>query len=68
VGVCDNDCADVDLVLEDDNGVVIASDTASDDNPVIRFTPSTTDYYWVQVTMPDCRVEPCGYGIGVFVK
>lgn len=68
VGVCDNDCADVDLALEDKDRAVIASDTAPDDMPVIRFTPSTATVYWIRVTMPDCRVEPCGYGIGVFVK
>jgi hypothetical protein len=68
VGVCDNDCVDVDLALVDESNVVIASDTAPDDLPVIRFTPSTTANYWVKPTMHDCRVEHCGYGIGVFVK
>jgi hypothetical protein len=69
VGVCDNDCADVDLTLEDKDDVVIARDTAADDLPVIRFTPSTTANYWVKVTMPDCRsVDTCGFGIGIFVK
>ncbi|HYO47569.1 MAG TPA: hypothetical protein VEY33_12865 [Gemmatimonadota bacterium] len=68
VGVCDNDCSDVDLALRDGNAVEVASDTAADDTPLIRFTPSTTGTYVITPRMPDCRVEPCGYGIGVFVK
>lgn len=69
VGVCDNLCADVDLTLIDTNDVVIASDTAANDTPVIRFTPSTTANYFVKVTMPDCHsVDTCGFGTGIFVK
>jgi hypothetical protein len=68
VGVCDNNCADVDLALEDVDSVVRASDTATDDTPVIRFTPPTSADYWVKVTMPDCRAGICAYGIGVFRK
>jgi hypothetical protein len=68
VGVCDNDCPDVDLALEDVDGFEIASDTAADDLPVIRFTPSATDDYWVVPKMHDCRAEPCAYGILVLGK
>ncbi len=68
VGVCDNDCTDVDLVLQDTNRGDITSDVLADDIPVIRFTPSTADTYWIETTMVVCSVEPCGYGIAVFVR
>ena len=68
VGVCDNSCTDVDLAVEDKDRVVLASDTAADDLPIVRFTPSTTDTYYIRPTMHKCSVDPCGYGIGVFVK
>jgi hypothetical protein len=68
VGVCDNDCSDVDLGLEDQDGVAIATDTGTDDMPMIRFTPSTTALYWIEPTMHTCSREPCGYGIAVFRK
>jgi hypothetical protein len=68
VGVCDNNCTDVDLALQDENRVVVASDTAADDHPMIRFTPSTTATYWIEPTMHQCSADPCGYGIGVFAK
>jgi hypothetical protein len=66
VGVCDTNCGDFDLALEDVDGVVIASDTAADAFPRVSILPSTTVTYWVKPTMHVCRVNPCGYGIGVF--
>jgi hypothetical protein len=68
VGVCDNDCSDVDLALEDEEGVAVVSDTGSGDMPMIRFTPSATAVYWIDPTMHACSTEPCAYGIAVFRK
>jgi hypothetical protein len=68
VGVCDNDCTDVDLILQDTDRAEVASDVLADDIPVIRFTPSTAATYWIETTMVVCSVEPCGYGIAVFVQ
>jgi hypothetical protein len=68
VGVCDNDCTDVDLVLQDTNRAEVASDVLDDDIPVIDFTPSTAATYWIETSMVACSVEPCGYGIAVFVR
>jgi hypothetical protein len=39
VGVCDNDCQDLDLILYDDNGNRVASDVQRDDTPVVKVTP-----------------------------
>lgn len=68
VGVCDNDCSDVDLSLEDSDRVVLASDVLKDDVPIINFAPSTSATYWIRPTMVTCSVNPCGYGIAVFVR
>lgn len=68
VGVCDNDCPDVDLSLEDEAGVAVASDTGSGDMPLIRFAPSKTALYWIDPTMHACSREPCAYGIAIFRK
>jgi hypothetical protein len=68
VGVCDNDCTDVDLVLEDRDRAEVASDVLADDIPVIRFAPNKSASYWIRTSMVVCRVEPCGYGIAVFVR
>jgi hypothetical protein len=66
VGVCDNDCADLDFRLFDSSGNEIASDVATDDTPVISITPSRGGRYVLQAVMADCRADPCRYGIGVY--
>ena len=68
VGVCDNDCTDVDLSLEDANRSVMGSDVLKDDLPMIQFAPNTGATYWIRPTMAACNVNPCGYGIAVFVR
>ena len=68
VGACDNDCTDVDLSLEDAKRVVVASDLLEDDVPIINFAPRTSATYWIRPTMVVCNVNPCGYGIAVFVR
>lgn len=68
VGVCDNDCTDVDLSLEAADRSVVASDLLEDDLPMIQFTPNTGATYWLRPTMAVCNVNPCGYGIVVLVR
>jgi hypothetical protein len=68
VGVCDNDCTDVDLSLEDTDRRVVASDVLEDDLPIVEFAPKASATYWIRPTMAACSVNPCGYGIAVFVQ
>ena len=68
VGVCDNDCSDLDLVLYDADGDQIDSDVQSDDVPIVTVTPSETMRYRVKVMMAVCKTNPCWYGIGVYGK
>jgi len=66
IGVCDDDCSDLDLTLYDRNYNLIDSDTAPDNTPVIRVKPMWTDVFHVRVTMSRCTRSPCWYGIGEF--
>ena len=66
VGVCDNDCTDLDFRLYDANGNEVAEDVATDDTPVISITPRHSGQYILQAVMADCRADPCRYGIGVY--
>ena len=68
MGVCDDDCTDVDLSLEDAKRVVVASDLLQDSVPIVTFAPSTSATYWIRPTMVRCNADPCGYGIAVFVR
>lgn len=66
VGVCDNDCTDLDFRLYDAAGNEISEDVATDDTPVINITPRRSGQYILQAVMADCRADPCRYGIGVY--
>src|SRR4051812_10241197 len=39
IGVCDNDCSDLDMRLYDDDGDQVAADVENDDTPVVTVTP-----------------------------
>jgi len=68
VGVCDNDCTDVDLRIWDPNGTKLAEDIATDDTPVLEFTATVTGQYRVSVEMATCSTAPCYWGFQVFVR
>ncbi len=68
VGVCDNDCKDVDLKLLDSRGREIDNDVQEDDAPVVAVTPKQRERFTVQAIMADCNSNPCRYGLGVFRK
>jgi len=68
IGVCDNDCSDVDLAVKGGNGNVIVKDEEVDDTPVTRFRVTSSGRFTVEVTMADCRDQPCFFGFGLFEK
>jgi hypothetical protein len=68
VGVCDNDCSDVDLTLYNAAGAVVDSDMLDDDVPIVSVTPARSGRYRVHVSMAVCTTEPCYYGVGVYSK
>jgi hypothetical protein len=66
IGVCDNDCSDLDLRLFDSSGREVAADVLTDDTPVVNVTPRRSGTYTVRAIMTSCSDEPCRYGIGVY--
>lgn len=66
LGVCDQDCEDIDLFLYDEKGNEIDSDVLDDDVPVVLVSPSRRTRYRVQIKMYDCDVEPCFYAVGLY--
>ena len=68
LGVCDNDCKDLDLRLVNSAGKEIDSDVQEDDAPVVAVTPARNESYIVKAVMADCTQGPCRYGLGVFRK
>ncbi|KPK79154.1 MAG: hypothetical protein AMS25_13660 [Gemmatimonas sp. SM23_52] len=68
VGVCDNDCTDVDLRLLDESGQEVDSDFEDDDVPMVEAAPARAARYTVHVHMAKCSTEPCFYGVGMFAS
>ena len=68
LGVCDEDCTDVDLRLFDADGNEVDSDVETDDYPVVEVRPGRSARYRVKVIMATCSTSPCFYGVGVFGK
>ncbi|QLE56496.1 hypothetical protein [Nostoc sp. TCL26-01] len=66
VGVCDSDCADLDIAMTDERGNLIASDLEEDDIPAITLNPDRSGNYRIWVNMANCNSNTCYYGIGVF--
>jgi hypothetical protein len=68
VGVCDNACSDVDLVLTDQGGTEVEADRMEDDEPMLlrRGEPGGTCVLTVE--MASCGSSECHYGVRVYRK
>lgn len=72
IGACDNECADVDLMLLDSAGAPVLNaegapvqDILIDNYPVLVFTPPADGAYLLQLFMYACTAEPCYAGVRV---
>jgi hypothetical protein len=67
-GVCDADCFDLDLVLRDDAGRVVASDLLDDPFPILAFRPDSALDHDLEVSMTACALEPCRFRLAAFAR
>lgn len=65
VGVCDDDCLRLQLVVTTVTGSELAKDRTSENLPTLRFTPNRSMRYRVRVVLEECRVNPCWYAVAV---
>jgi hypothetical protein len=68
LGVCDDDCRNIDLDLYNESGRLIDSDHQFDDKPLVKVSPNRTAVFQLKITIPSCATHRCTYGIGVFGK
>jgi hypothetical protein len=68
VGVCDEDCSDLDLKVYDESGNLLAEDATPDDVPVIRFRLSSGSLIRIDVTMYKCAANSCAFGVQWFER
>ena len=67
LGVCDNDCSDLDLTLIK-GGMELDKDTTTDDWPILKVTPTSSSNYTVRVSMYNCSTSTCGYQLSVWKR
>jgi len=65
VGVCDNDCTDLDMSANA-GGDDLDSDYADDDVPILNFRAGSSGRVTLHVSMANCDVEPCRFGYRVY--
>jgi len=66
IGVCDNDCGDLDLALFDQSSNLISQDNLVDATPIVTVSPQWTGSFTVQAAMHRCTVEPCFYALVLY--
>ncbi len=67
LGVCDNNCSDLNLTLKNQKGKKIANDEKQDGIPVISFTPTEKSDYKITARPDKCTTEKCEFGMVFFV-
>ena len=65
VGVCDENCSDLDIVITDEDGDELESDVELDDTPMVVLEAEETTTITVKVSMATCRHD-CHYGMGMY--
>ena len=66
MGVCDEDCLDLDMALYDGYGNLISRDDSEDDVPTVEVTVTQGGDFTLEVTMYNCNQNPCYYGVGLY--
>ena len=67
VGVCDDDCTGLHLVVSNPTGYEIDAARGSGNAPIVRIaSPALPGAYRVKVTMAGCRVSPCRFGVALY--
>jgi hypothetical protein len=68
VGVCDQDCLDLDLRLFDGNGNLIIEDIGGSNQPNVGVIPTSTGMFTIQARMYECTVAPCYYSVALYAR
>lgn len=62
IGACDNECDNVDLILENSSGGQIKADVLDDDYPLVDFTAPADGVYTLRIQLKTCTIAPCYVG------
>lgn len=65
VGVCDENCPDIDLRIWGPNGAKLAEDVQQNNTPILEFTAPAAGRYRLSIEMVSCNANPCAWGVQV---
>ena len=63
VGVCDENCPDIDLRIWGPSGAKLAEDVQQNNTPMLEFTAPSAGRYRLAVEMVTCNANPCAWGV-----
>lgn len=67
IGVCDQNCGDLDLALYDQSGAMVAQDQSADTRPIVGGVPSYTGQFTIQAHMFQCNApQGCYYALALY--
>lgn len=66
LALCDEDCSDIDVYLEDMSGDELDQDVSLNDAPVVSMTARSDQQVRLRVRMYSCSTEPCYFGVAIF--
>ncbi|WP_227430059.1 hypothetical protein [Psychrobacter sp. I-STPA6b] len=68
VGVCDNDCSDIDLSIHNSQGEIVDSDDHINDLAKLKFAAIDDGLYDLEVEMYSCKTAYCYYRVRSYMK
>jgi len=66
LGVCDDDCGEIELQLFAANGYEIDASKGAGAAPIVHVTPPERTSYRLTIRMTGCGMNPCWYGVSMY--
>lgn len=63
VGICDDDCSDLDLAIFGPDGSAVGMDVELDAQPIVEFEVERRGRFTVGVSMESCETDSCLYAV-----
>lgn len=68
VGVCDQNCADLDIRVLDPQGGVVAEDVRDNARPAVDLRARHYGAHTIEVGMADCEAPRCRFAVNVYTR
>ena len=68
MGICDDDCFDLDIEVNHGDGGKLAEDFEDDDVPLVTLKLAEASEITIRVDMAFCEAGPCAYAVRTFSR